>query len=162
MEIQDETVDLPPIGLARVDRDASKADPVERCHAIGYPWFAETPSPDAVRETVDAIGMIPVLSNLAGGLLSVEVSPKPQERELPPQRVSLGKSEWSGMSGAPVLADGLLLGVVTVHAPRAGPSSITAVPVTALEPDPDHPGWGPGSRIPPHGGHGWASEASTI
>jgi tetratricopeptide (TPR) repeat protein len=148
VEIQDDTVDLPPIGLARVDRDASKADPVERCHAIGYPWFAETPSPDAVRETVDAIGMIPVLSNLAGGLLSVEVSQKPQERELPPQRVSLGKSEWSGMSGAPVLADGLLLGVVTVHAPRAGPSSITAVPVTALEPDPGHPGWGPGVEDP--------------
>ena len=133
-------VDLPPIGLARVDRDTPTADPVERCHAIGYPWFAETPSPEAVRETVDAIGVVPVLSRLAGGLLSVQVSVSP--RPLPPEQVSLGESEWSGMSGAPVVAAGLLLGVVTEHAPREGPSAITAVPLTALEPDPAHPGGG--------------------
>src|SRR5207237_1285277 len=39
VEIDDETLDLPPLGLARVDRDSPAADPVERCHAIGYPWF---------------------------------------------------------------------------------------------------------------------------
>ena len=37
--------DLPPIGLAAVDRDSAAGEPVERCHAVGYPWFAETPSP---------------------------------------------------------------------------------------------------------------------
>jgi Trypsin-like peptidase domain len=137
VEIEDETLDLPPLGLARVDRDAPTADPVERCHAIGYPWFAETASPKAVRETVDAIGVVPVFSGLAGGLLSVQVSVSP--RELPPERESLGESQWSGMSGAPVVAAGLLLGVVTVHAPREGPSAITAVPLTALEHDPAHP-----------------------
>jgi Trypsin-like peptidase domain len=143
VEIEDEMLDLPPLGLARVDRDS---DPVERCHAIGYPWFAETRSPRAVRETVDAIGVVPMLSGLAGGLLSVQVSVSP--RPLPPEQVSLGQSEWSGMSGAPVVADGALLGVVTEHAPRAGPSAITAVPLTALERDPAHPGWGPGVRNP--------------
>src|SRR5207248_2432212 len=45
VEIEDETVDLPPLGLARVNRDSPTAEPVERCHAVGYPWFAETPSP---------------------------------------------------------------------------------------------------------------------
>jgi len=48
------------------------------------------------------------------------------------------------MSGAPVVADGRLLGVVSEHAPREGPSAITAVPLRALESDPAHPGWGPG------------------
>jgi hypothetical protein len=109
---------LPPIGLAVIDRDSPTAEPVERCHAIGYPWFAETPSPTAVRDTVDAIGVVPVLSKLAAGLLSVQVSISP--RPLPPEDKTLAESEWSGMSGAPVLAADRLLGVVTEHAPRRG------------------------------------------
>jgi S1-C subfamily serine protease len=52
VEIDDPALDLPPIGLARVDRDGPTDEPVERCHAIGYPRFAETRSPTAVRDTV--------------------------------------------------------------------------------------------------------------
>jgi hypothetical protein len=146
VEIDDPAVDLPPMGLARVDRDGPTGEPVERCYAIGYPWFAEAPSPVAVRDTVEAIGVVPPLSKLAAGLLSVQVSISP--RPLPPEQTSLGESQWSGMSGAPVLATGRLLGVVTEHAPREGPSAITAVPLTALESDPAHPGWGPGVEYP--------------
>jgi hypothetical protein len=72
------------------------------------------------------------------------LSPRP----LPPEEESLGKSEWSGMSGAPVVAAGLLLGVVVEHAPRQGPSAFTAVPLTALEHDPAHSEWGPGMADP--------------
>jgi WD40 repeat protein len=147
VEIDDPAMDLPPMGLARVDRDSPTDEPVERCHAIGYPWFAETPSPAAVRDTVDAIGVVPVLSKLAAGLLSIQVSISP--RPLPPEDKRLAESEWSGMSGAPVLAAGRLLGVVVEHAPREGPSAITAVPLTALERDPVPPGgWGPGVQDP--------------
>ena len=146
IEIEDETLDLPPIGLARIDRDSPSADPVERCHAIGYPWFGESVSPTAVRDTVDAFGVVPVASRLAAGLLSVLVSVSP--RELPPEAESLEESEWSGMSGAPVVAGGLLLGVVIEHAPREGPSAITAVPLTALERDPVHEEWGEGVPDP--------------
>jgi WD40 repeat protein len=146
VEIEDETVDLLPLGLAQVARGTATADPVERCHAIGYPWFAERPSPETVRETVDAIGVVAVLSRLAEGLLSLQVSVSP--RPLPPEETSLGASEWSGMSGAPVIADGLLLGVVAEQAPREGSSTITAVPLTALERDPYHAGWGPGVEDP--------------
>jgi WD40 repeat protein len=146
VELDDPAVDLPPIGLARVDRDSATDEPVERCHAIGYPWFAETPSPAAVRDTVDAVGMVPVLSKLAAGLLSVQVSISP--RPLPPEDKRLAESEWSGMSGGPVVAAGRLLGVVTEHAPREGPSAITAVPLTALELVPTHPRWGPGVTDP--------------
>ncbi len=148
LEIDDPTFERapPPIGLAAVDRTSNTGEPVERCHAVGYPWFAETPSPTAVRDTVDAIGVVPVLSKLATGLLSVQVTIAP--RELPPQQTVLEESQWSGMSGAPVVASGCLLGVVTVHALREGPSTITMVPLTALQADPAHEEWGPGVADP--------------
>jgi WD40 repeat protein len=140
--------DVSAMGLAAVVRDSPAGDPVERCHVIGYPAFMERQAAGGgrFRETADAFGYVPVLSGLAGGLLSVQVSSCP--RPLPPARVALGDSPWSGMSGGPVVADGLLLAVVTEHAPRAGSSAITATPLTALEADPVHPGWGPGVADP--------------
>jgi WD40 repeat protein len=148
LEIRDPAFEgaLPPIGLAALNRDSVGGEAVERCHAVGYPWFAETQSAVAVRDTVDAIGMVPVLSKLAAGLLSVHVSVAP--RALPQQQVVLEASEWSGMSGAPVFAAGRLLGVVTGHAPREGASTLTAVPLTALQTSLVHPGWGPGVMDP--------------
>jgi WD40 repeat protein len=125
-------------------------DEVGRCHAIGYPWFAQRPDPDTTRETVDAIGVVPVLSGLAGGLLSLTVTVAPPQ-PLPGADVALSDSPWAGMSGAPVLAGDRLLGVVAEHARRAGQSAITVVPLTALEADPQHPGWGVGVPDPP----GW-------
>ena len=94
------------MGLAAVDRDSVSGDPVKRCHVVGYPAFMERDAADGgrFRETADAFGQLPVLSGLAGGLLSVQVSSTP--RPLPPERTALGESEWSGMSGAPVVADG--------------------------------------------------------
>jgi hypothetical protein len=145
--------DVPPMSLAAVDRNSPAGDPVERCHAVGYPKFMERVRADGsrFRETADALGHVPVLSGLAGGLLSVQVSSAPEP--LPPARVALGDSPWSGMSGGPVVAGGYLLGVVTEHAPRAGSSAITATALTALDRDPEHPGWGPGVADP---GAWWA------
>jgi Effector-associated domain 1/Trypsin-like peptidase domain len=142
VEIDDYRIDTEPIEVAVIDRDSLNAEPVRDCHAIGYPWFAEKPSPTAVRDTVDAVGYVPVLSGLAHGLLTVQVTEAP--RPLPAAGKRLGQSPWSGMSGAPVVASGCLIGVVIEHAPRAGPSAITAVPLTALEPNAAEPGWGPG------------------
>ncbi len=144
IEIVASTAGVPAMGLAAVDRDSMAGNPVERCHVIGYPVFKERSTADGgrFRETVDAVGQVPVLSGLTAGLLSVQVSSTPLS--LPPAQVALGDSPWSGMSGAPVVADGCLLGVVTEHAAREGPSAITATPLTALEADPAHPGWGPG------------------
>ena len=153
IEVVDGGFDMPSIGLAAVARDSPAGDPIERCHVIGYPDFMERDAPDggSFRETADAFGHVPVLSGLAGGLLSVQVSSCP--RPLPPARVRLGDSPWSGMSGGPVVAGGYLLAVVTEQAPRVGPSAITATPLTALEANPAHPGWGPGVADP---GAWWA------
>jgi hypothetical protein len=151
VEIDDNDIDFDAIELAVVERDDPQAAPVEHCHAVGYPWFAETPAPSAQRDTADAIGYIPVLSKLARGLLTIQVTDSP--RPLPPERTTLGDSEWSGMSGAPVVADGCLIGAVSVHAPREGSSAITAVPLSAIELDPANPGWGPGV---PNAAEWWA------
>jgi hypothetical protein len=145
VEITDASINVPAMGLAAVDRDSLAADPVRGCHVVGYPAFAEQDG-GRFRATADAVGDVPVLSRLARGLLSVQVSQRP--RPLPPERTTLGQSEWSGMSGAPVVAAGLLLGVVSEHAPREGSSSITATPLTALEADPAHPHWGRGVPNP--------------
>jgi Trypsin-like peptidase domain/NB-ARC domain len=148
LEIDHPGPGLPPVGLARVDRDSPTGKPVRDCQVIGYPAFKERHTPDGgqVRDTADATGHVPVLEGLAGGLLSVQVTHSP--RPLPPEEKTLGESPWAGMSGAPLLAGGLLLGVVSEHAPREGSSAITAIPLTALEADPAHPGWGPGVTGP--------------
>ena len=79
VEIIDGGVDVPAMGLAAVERDSPAGDPVERCHVIGYPAFMEREAADGgrFRETADAFGQVPVLSGLAGGLLSVQVSSAP-------------------------------------------------------------------------------------
>jgi Trypsin-like peptidase domain len=148
IEITDGLFDVPAMGLAAVARDGPAGDPVERCHVLGYPRFMERVAADGsrFRETADALGQVPVLSGLASGLLSVHMSSSPQP--LPSAQVALGDSPWAGMSGGPLVADGLLLGVVTEHAPRAGSAMITATPLTALEHDRAHPGWGPGVANP--------------
>lgn len=85
-------VDVPAMGLAAVARDSPAGDPVERCHVIGYPAFMEreTAGGGRFRETADALGQVPALSGLAGGLLSVQVSSSP--RPLPPAREGLEDS----------------------------------------------------------------------
>jgi len=88
VEITDSSVNLPALPLARLDRSGQVEASVE-CHAYGYPWFAKTPSPSAVRELVDAIGVVPVLAKLVWGLLSVSVRDTP--RPLPPGRSKAGR-----------------------------------------------------------------------
>ena len=135
---------LPPVPLAAVDRASITGEPVMGCVAVGYPEFMECTAADgtSVRDTVGAAGHVPVLSGLFGGLLSLVTSSTP--RPLPPTDVTLGKSEWAGMSGAPLFATGHLIGVVTEHAARQGSGTITATPLTALEPYPCEPHGGPG------------------
>ncbi len=135
---------FPPLRLARVVRDAPEPVVVERCHAMGYPSYAATitaPGSAAVRETVQAVGTIAPLSGLVDGLLRLVVADEPAQP-------SAGGSPWSGMSGGPVMAEGCLLGVVVQHAIKAGRSTITLTPLTALGADPATPSWGAGVPDP--------------
>ena len=136
----------PPLGLGRVVRDSAVPVVIERCHAFGYPGFAECPVPVPSRDSVQAIGVIAALSKFAHGLLSMVVSIEPAA--LDPERARSGESPWSGMSGGPVVAEERLLGVVFEHSLAEGSSAIIVVPLTALEADPAHPLWGPGAPDP--------------
>jgi len=131
LEICDEVAELPSPPVAVVDRDAPVPAPVEGCWAVGYPLFQEIESAaGTVRETAQVWGMILPAENLVGGLLSLQVTSAP--RALPPAREVLGESQWSGMSGAAVLAGERLIGVVSEHAPRRGESTITVTPLARL------------------------------
>ncbi|MEU6841757.1 serine protease [Streptomyces sp. NPDC046716] len=138
----------PPLGLGRAVRDSETPVVIERCHAFGFPGFAETSEPRPARDSVHAVGAIAPLSKLSRGLLSMVVSLEPAP--LGPQSASArsGESPWSGMSGGPVVADERLLGVVVEHALAEGSSTVTVLPLTALEADPDRPRWGPGVPDP--------------
>ncbi|WP_406375717.1 serine protease [Streptomyces sp. NBC_00647] len=134
---------LPAMPLARAVRDAPATAVIERCHALGYPVFAETrlsSGAAAARDVIQATGFIAPLSKLTRGLLSMVVSSQPTPRA--------GESPWSGMSGGPVVADQRLLGVVSEHGLPEGASALTVVPLTALEADPQRPRWGPGVTDP--------------
>ncbi|MEV4351064.1 trypsin-like peptidase domain-containing protein [Actinoplanes sp. NPDC049596] len=143
VEISDPPESLPAIRLARINRGGEKEADIE-CHVYGYPSFADTDL--SGRELVDTKGTIGVLSGIATGLISVTVQHSPAP--LPLEDWELPASPWSGVSGGPVIVDGMLLGVVTVHAPRQGQSTITATPISAIEHDPAHPRWGDGVEDP--------------
>ena len=131
LELGHQAAELPALSVAVVDRDASVPVPVEGCWAVGYPLFQEVPSAaGVVRETAQVWGMILPAENLVGGLLSLQVTSAP--RALPPRQEALGQSQWSGMSGAAVLAGERLIGVVSEHAPRRGESTITVTPLASL------------------------------
>jgi hypothetical protein len=123
---------LPPVPLARVDRDMSSGRQViDGCWAVGYPEFQELNWGGApVRVTVQVRGCVLPLSGMgagAEGLLSLQVTATPRTL---PVNSPLAASEWKGMSGAAVFAGDLLLGVITEHAPRRGVSDIS---FTALD-----------------------------
>ena len=137
LQLTDEAAELPTTpAVASVNRDAAVPVPVDGCWAVGYPLFQEVASSSAgsdpvTRETAQVWGMILPAENLVGGLLSLQVTSAP--RDLPPHQEALGESQWSGMSGAAVFAGERLLGVVSEHAPRRGPSTITVTPLTRVD-----------------------------
>ncbi len=135
-----------PFGLGRVLRDSEVPMAVERCHAFGYPSFADYPAEVPSRDSVQATGVIAAGYKLPRGLLSLVVSIEPAP--LSPGLAGAEKSPWSGMSGGPVVAEDRLVGVVTEHSLPEGSSALTVVPLTALDADPAHPLWGPGVPNP--------------
>jgi Trypsin-like peptidase domain len=153
----DEAESLDDVPVALVNRDVVGGEFIQDCWAVGFPAFQrQRPAPDAraVRETAQVGGQIPPLSGLRSHLLSLQVTAQPRPL---PAAGALDDSEWSGMSGAPVFAADLLLGVVTEHMPDRGASDITVTPLDALL-NPDH--------SPPHTAQWWrrlgVSDPSTL
>jgi Trypsin-like peptidase domain len=136
VEIDDLTVNLPPLPIARVDRAGTDAEIIERVQVVGYPQFAERPA--VGRETAHAAGHIPVLAGLVSGLLTVQLTTAAARPAGRPRAVAVvGHLRCAGAGRRLPARRGL-------RARRQGrPSAITAVPLTLLDPDPVHPRWGP-------------------
>lgn len=127
-----EADELAALPVAGVNRNVTGGEFVERCWAVGFPAFQEVERDTAgrsLRESAEVKGEIPPLSGLREDLLSFQVTASPQTL---PSAGLLDASEWSGMSGAAVFAGSFLVGVVTEHSPRRGPSDVTVTPLAAL------------------------------
>ena len=97
------------------------SDPVP-CAAVGFPWASVRP--DRMRDTAHLVGQLAPLGQLKAGRLDLDVaSASPSARE--------GGSPWAGMSGAGVIADNHLVGVITVD-PARYQDRLVAVPTSRL------------------------------
>jgi tetratricopeptide (TPR) repeat protein len=102
------------------------ADPLS-CAAVGFPWASTRP--DRVRDTAHLYGHIAPLGQLKAGRLDLDVaSASPTARP--------AGSPWAGMSGAAVVADSHLVGVVTVD-PARYQDRLVAVPASQLLNNPE-------------------------
>jgi tetratricopeptide (TPR) repeat protein len=125
-----------------VDRDTAAF--VDRCWAIGFPRFKERAAvpgqPDQgkpFRLSTQVGGRIPTGENLRTQLLTLHVG----QTQRPLAGNPDSQSAWSGMSGAVVFADQVVVGVITEHHRPEGGSSLTVVPVTAIDGLPDAAEW---------------------
>jgi hypothetical protein len=96
-------------------------DPVP-CAAVGFPWASVRS--DRVRDTAHLYGQLAPLGQLKAGRVDLDVaSASPTARE--------GGSPWARMSGAGVIADSYLVGVITVDPARYA-DRLVATPVSRL------------------------------
>ena len=99
------------------------ADPVLAA-AVGFPWAQHRP--DGVSDTEHAVGFVPPGGGAETGSLQWSVlSSAPLARPG-------GGSPWAGMSGAGLVVDAYLVGVVVVDPARYGPDRLVVVPVARL------------------------------
>ena len=125
------------LGCARVDR--SLVDRVSGCAAVGFPRWRKDgdrrrsaqvdgwlPTAEGLESTADA--------GLRAGWLTLVGDRIPGAPEIPVGTLSeTAPSPWGGMSGAVVIADALVVGVVRSHNMAAGGQSLTVTPVTAVD-----------------------------
>jgi hypothetical protein len=97
------------------------SDPVP-CAGVGFPWASTRP--DQMRDTAHVYGQLAPLGQLRQGRLDLDVaSASPTARE--------SGSPWAGMSGAGVIADSHLVGVITVD-PARYQDRLVAVPASRI------------------------------
>ena len=125
------------LGCARVDR--SRVDRVSGCVAVGFPRWRKDgdrrrsaqvegwlPTAEGLESTAD--------SGLRAGWLTLVGDRIPGAPDIPVGTLSeTAPSPWGGMSGAVVVAGGLVAGVVRSHNMAAGGQSLTVTPVTAVD-----------------------------
>lgn len=92
---------------------------VMACQTLGFPRFKLRPAEQGLtRDSHLASGSVSAWSNLRSGTLSVHVAP--------PGDMSENESPWSGMSGAAVWVEDVLVGMITEHYKQDGLGTLTA------------------------------------
>ncbi len=133
--------DLARLGCAQVDR--SRIERVSGCVAVGFPRWRKDGDR---RRSAQVNGWLPTAeglesmadSGLRAGWLTLVGDRIPGAPDIPVGALSeAAPSPWGGMSGAVVVADNLVVGVVRSHNLAAGGQSLTVTPVTAIDLLPD-------------------------
>ena len=139
LEITSDRIEVPRFRYGEVDRTVPGF--LERCWAIGFPYYKErTAQPERKRLATHISGHIPTGKNLGLGhpqLLTLRVHGTPAAM----RGGLVDQSEWSGMSGALVFADDIVVGVISEHRRPEGASSLAVVPITAVDLLPDAEDW---------------------
>jgi hypothetical protein len=127
--------------FARIDR--GRADRVQDCVAVGFPRWR---SMQGQRRSAQVDGYIPTAEGLEStadlglraGLLTLVGNRDPAMPDIPNGGLrDVQSNPWGGMSGAGVIASGLVVGVVRSHNLAAGGHSLTVTQVTAVDELPD-------------------------
>ena len=125
------------LAFAQVDR--SRVDRVGDCVAVGFPRWKKN---GKQRGSVQVNGLVPTAeglestadSGLRAGLLTLVGDRIPGAPDIPKGTLSDKTiSPWGGMSGAGVVASGMVVGVVRSHNLAAGGQSLTITPLSALD-----------------------------
>lgn len=126
------------LGFARLDR--TMVTDVTGCVAVGYPRWKRTDK----RYAAQVSGFVPTADNVApesspaegrSETLTLVGQRDPAVPQIPvgPNSLSGSASPWGGMSGAGIVVNGLVLGVVRAHNLAEGGTSLSATPITALD-----------------------------
>jgi tetratricopeptide (TPR) repeat protein len=98
-------------------------DPGAPVEAVGFPW-TRLSSRDGWRDTEELVGSVRPMGLAKAGLIDVAVESAPRERG------ESGSSPWSGMSGAGLFCNQVLIGVVSQDDLPMGSRRVRAVPVS--------------------------------
>lgn len=130
---------IPRFRVARLDRSESDLVTLRDVAIVGYPAFKE----GGRRIRFHGSGTVSLLSSWESGLIDLQLSVAPPEL-LPGDPLS----QWAGISGAPLIVDEFVIGVVTEHPTRMGRSTLSATPLTLVDAIEAHRDWGPGVTNP--------------
>ena len=128
-----ECVALP---YARVDRSSQVT--LDECTAVGYPKWAVRGRKRRTAQVVGSVRLSEGLSTMVDGGADGELLTLEGDRT-PPKPIPVGMlddrvdSPWAGMSGAAVIARGMVIGVIHSDNRAADGKSLTLTPLTALK-----------------------------
>lgn len=118
---------FPPVRLGRLERSSSGW--LDDCEAVGYPQWRRSENSVSFG-LAEVHGRVAFLENVERKRIVLR-DPHLADVGQPTESTS-SDSVWSGMSGAALFHDGLLIGVIIEHHHRQGPNALDARPIDAV------------------------------